>query len=212
MNLQKRNCPISFRFVPYGSGWEDVYLTVNGEDHYFVVTAIWGDRVDALSQVLLHFHSRYQHHYDPAPQVASEDSREEFNGPCFKAEFCWDAEGSSSTWSLVRSPGEDDCATIEITITEKEESEAPETPFHFSVGFKDLCYAVAKGVTEAMKRHGLHGYFEAVWSHDINLRKLLFLKAFALDATDVLKVEDLGRGNGERTDFAKELELILFDM
>ena len=31
MNLQKRECPISFRFVPYGWGWEDVYLTVDGK-------------------------------------------------------------------------------------------------------------------------------------------------------------------------------------
>ena len=38
------------------------------------------------------------------------------------------------------------------------------------------------------------------------------LNAFALDMMDVLKVEDLGRGNGERTDVAKELELLLFNM
>ena len=48
MKLQKRECPISFRFVPYGSGWEDVYLTVNDEEHYFVVTSVWGDQANAL--------------------------------------------------------------------------------------------------------------------------------------------------------------------
>lgn len=67
-------------------------------------------------------------------------------------------------------------------------------------------------MTEVMKKHGLFGYGNAVWNHDLNLRVLLMLKAFALDVPEVLEVEDLGRGNGERTDFANELELLLFDM
>ena len=212
MNLQKRECPVSFRFVPYGSGWEDVYLTVNGEEHYFVVTGVWGDQANALAEVLLEFHPDYEHYYDPDPRFGIEDDAEIEHGPRLRAKFTWDGEGHAATWRLHRTSSTGTDAQVKVEIVEKDDDEDPESPIRFTVGYKDLCYAVAKGMTETMKRHGVYGYFQAVWSHDINLRKLLFLKAFALDAMDVLKVEDLGRGNGERTDFAKELELLLFDM
>ena len=212
MNLQKRECPIVFRFVPYGAGWEDVYLTVDGTTHYFVVTYVWGDQIDALVDVLLLFHPDYSRHCDSSLRLSDDKEWEEFDGPCPRTKFVWDGEGHAATWRLHRTPMTGTDATIEVEIVEQNDGEAPNPPVLFTVGYKDLCYAVAKGMTEAMQWHGLYGYFQAVWSHDINLRKLLFLKSFALDAMDVLKVEDLGGKNGERTDFEKELELLLFDM
>ena len=60
MNLQKSECPISFRFVPYGSGWEDVYLTVGGEEHCFVVTGTHvPGSVDELFSAVAGLHPQY---------------------------------------------------------------------------------------------------------------------------------------------------------
>ena len=209
MNLQKRECPISFRFVPYGAGWEDVYLTVGGEEHYFVVTGAFGpDSVDSLTSAIVGLHPSYNscgylhHRY-------IDETKDDIP---VGATVSLPGEGFGSEWAFKRPPVEDIDVPIEISIVKTEEGEEPDSPITFTVGYKDLCYAVAKGMTEAMKKHGLFGHVNAVWSHDLNLRVLLMLKAFALGAEDVLKVEDLGRGNGERTDFAKELELLLFDM
>ena len=209
MNLQKRDCPISFRFVPYGWGWEDVYLTVNGEEHYFVVTGTHvPGSVDELFSAVAGLHPDYCHRGHLFSVYVDMDDN---NNPV-ETKFWWDGEGFGSEWSFKRPSVEDVDVPIEVSIVKTEEGEDPHPPITFTVGYKDLCYAVAKGMTEAMKKHGLFGYKNAVWNHDLNLRVLLMLKAFALDVPEVLKVEDLGRGNGERTDFAKELELLLFDM
>ena len=209
MTLQKRDCPISFRFVPYGAGWEDVYLTVNGEEHCFVVTGIHvPGTVDELFSAVAGLHPRWCNcGYLFSVYVDIDDN----NNPV-ETKFWWDGEGFGSVWSFKRPPVDEVDVPIDVSIVETEEGEAPQPPIHFTVGYKDLCYAVANGMTEVMKKHGLFGYKNAVWNHDLNLRVLLMLKAFALDAMEILEVEDLGRGNGERTDFAKELELLLFDM
>lgn len=209
MKLQKRDCPIAFRFVPYGSGWEDVYLTVNGEEHCFVVTGVFGPTgVDDLFSAIVGLHPRY----NTCGCLHKRYIDETEDGIPIGATISLPGEGFGSEWSLKRPSVKDVDVPIEVSIVETEEGEEPQPPITFTIGYKDLCYAVAKGMTEVMKRHGLFGYGNAVWSHDLNLRVLLMLKAFALDVPDVLKVEDLGRGNGERTDFAKEFELILFDM
>ena len=209
MNLQKRDCPIALRFVPYGSGWEDVYLTINGEEHCFVVTGTHvPGTVDELFSAVAGLHPDYCHCGHLFSVYVDIDDH---NNP-IETKFCWDGEGFGSVWSFKRPSVEDVDIPIEVSIVKTEEGEEPQPPITFTVGYKDLCYAVAKGMTEAMKKHGLFGYKNAVWNHDLNLRVLLMLKAFALDVPEVLEVEDLGRGNGERTDFTKELELILFDM
>ena len=209
MNLQKRECPISFRFVPYGSGWEDIYLTVNGNEHYFVVTGVFGPtNVDDLFEAVVGFHPTY----NSCGYLHHQYVDETMDGIPTGATVSLPGEGFESEWTFKRPPVKDANVPIAISIVKMEEGEELDSPITFTVGYKDLCYAVAKGMTEAMKNHGLFGYVNAVWGHDLNLRVLLMLKAFALGAEDVLKVEDLGRGNGERTDFAKELELLLFDM
>ena len=210
MNLRKRNCPISFRFVPYGAGWEDVYLTVDGEEYCFVVTGSFGPgSVEDLFSAVAGLHPEHCHcGYLFTVNIDMDDEERVPTG----ATFWWDHEGSGWRWTFTRPPVEDADVPIEIAIVEKEENKEPSPSLRFAVGYKDLCYAVAKGMTECMKSHGLFGYRNAVWSHDLNLRLLLMIKAFALDAMEVLDIEDLGHGNGERTDFAKELELLLFDM
>ena len=209
MNLQKRECPISFRFVPYGAGWEDVYLTVEGTTELFVVTGTHvPGSVDELFSAVAGLHPRYCNSGHLFSVYVDIDD----NGNPVETKFWWDGEGVESEWTFSRPPTADVDVPIEVKITKKDDGADSGESACFTVGYKDLCYAVAKGMTEAMKKHGLFAYGNAVWNHDLNLRLLLMLKAFALDTEDVLKVEDLGRGNGERTDFAKELELILFDM
>lgn len=39
MNLQKRNCGMEMKLVPYGAGWTDVYFNINGDNLYFIITS-----------------------------------------------------------------------------------------------------------------------------------------------------------------------------
>lgn len=44
MILEKKDCPISMRIVPYGAGWTDVYFNFDQtEELYFVVSSAIGD-------------------------------------------------------------------------------------------------------------------------------------------------------------------------
>ena len=46
MILEKKDCPISMRIVPYGAGWTDVYFNFDQtEELYFVVSSAIGDNL-----------------------------------------------------------------------------------------------------------------------------------------------------------------------
>ena len=64
MDLQKRNCGIEMRLVPYGAGWTDVHLNIGSDQLYFIISSGWGDQFSELLKILYHLH----------PQVNDQDS------------------------------------------------------------------------------------------------------------------------------------------
>ena len=91
----------------------------------------------------------------------------------------------------------------------------------YVVDGRDLCYAVAKGCTEAIKKYGLLGYTKSTsnqyYGDTINIKDLLFIKAYALDALEARETEQAwenpnGWEKAEKSSFEKEMELLLFDM
>ena len=86
---------------------------------------------------------------------------------------------------------------------------------------RDLCYAVAKACTEALKKYGFKGYLkssgEQYVGDKIDLEMLLFIKAYALDAFEARSIskaweEPSGWRQAYASSFEKEMELLLFDM
>ncbi|MBQ7005252.1 MAG: hypothetical protein IJN68_02350 [Clostridia bacterium] len=83
----------------------------------------------------------------------------------------------------------------------------------FTVDDKEFCYAVAKACTEALKEFGFYGYRYSTESEPIKIHQLLFLKAYALgnmEARELIMVDE--DFDCRKSDFNKELELLLFDM
>ena len=97
----------------------------------------------------------------------------------------------------------------EVIVARLKDDETQE--FKYIVSYKEFCYALAKACTELLKKYGINGFHQSYWDGEINLRHLLFIKAVALDADDMIKVEY--KDNYEiNSNIENELKLLLFDM
>lgn len=233
MKLKKRDCGINMRLVPYGAGWTDVYLDIEGDHLHFVISDVLGNQFDDLLRVLYHFHPK---NGDPenaddiieckcgicaktdtgfevvkiVDELRDEEHPWGYIDIPWKADFTWDEEGAHSKWTLERTPDESKDFMLKIHI---EQHRAETTTYDYEVRYKDFCYAVAKACTETLKEYGFFGYHHSTYTQDMNIRYLLFLKSVALDnfeARNLTYYEE--KGHGETTVLNKELELLLFDM
>lgn len=233
MNMQKRECGIKMRIVPYGAGWTDVYMDFGTGELYFIISNCVGDNFTDFMRLLYHMFpqenepeccdDRMEYKYAVCRRTENgyeteyivEDARDiELNAVYhevpWKAEFVWDGEGASSIWHMEREANEetDFVMSVDVKLCRGEERS-----YHFNVSYRDLCYAFAKAYTEMIKKHGFIGYHHAVYSEDIHMRYFLFLKAYALDCLDMIELTYYEeKGEGERTSLKNELELLLFDM
>ena len=233
MELEKRHCPIQMKLVPYGGGWTDVYVNFGDGELYFIISHCCGDDFDTLMKALYHLYPENPD-YDDAEDLVDikygiceytdngyvikeiVDDLHELEPPFtyrpipWRAEFTWDEEGSCSKWKLERITDQSKSFMLKISI----EIARGNTELHeYEVRYEDMCYAVAGACTRALKKHGLWGYYHAIYQPDMNLRYLLFLKCVALnnfEARELIFYDE--KGQGETSDFQKELELLQFDM
>lgn len=113
-----------------------------------------------------------------------------------------DEEGYLWTLSVEREVTLDCDFDVRLTIKNTDgEAES------FGMKYKDLCYAVAKCCTEVIKRYGLSGYVDSSLDRDINLRRLIFIKAVALGCT-----ESIACNQETESDISRELALLMLDM
>ena len=223
--LQKRDPGISMRLVPYGAGWSDVYLDIGEDKLYFIISYLGGTFTDLLATL----YYLYPENKDPGNEENYVDCQWGLieNGEVVeiaeriektpatiipiptKGDFTWDEEGAFSNWVIEREPTLNTDFDIKISI-DILRSEAKH--YEYTVRYKDFCYAVAKACTEALKSHGIYGYHHSVFSDDMHLRYLIFLKCVALDNFEARSLTDMGEKNGEGSSFEKEIELLLFDM
>ena len=233
LNLKKRDCNIKMRLVPYGGGWTDVYVTFDKEELYFIITEMWGDNFQTLLRALYflypaHTDDEYAEHFMDYKIGYSEnddysitkivDSVSElpkgtpFTNIPWKTEFEWDDERTCcAKWQIERNPdtSPEFDITIKIDISGDEQKH-----YEYTVPYKDMCYAVADACTKALKKHGFLGFHKATFYEDMSIRYLLLIKAIALgnlEACEVQSFEEI-KGEAERSDLMKELELLLFDM
>lgn len=134
----------------------------------------------------------------------------------------WDEEGRYSHITLVRrcmdwkAPVPDGCDPITVELKYRGRS------FQYTVEARQLCYAIAKAATQALKKYGFWGYHSSSGSGEcfgdsINVEQLLFIKAYALNVLKVRELKPVWRNprnwmGADGSSFEEELELLLFDM
>ena len=226
--FKKRDCNIKMEIKPY-AGWLDINLKIENDKLFFSVSSVLGDSFTKLLHILYHF---YPDNNDPEFEedvicykgicdsvsggdvskiVENFDENQEscvFYDIPYKAELYWDEEGSYSKWIFEREPTLDNDFDIKIDIFI---CRVNEEHYSYKVRYKDFCYAVAKGCTEAIKKYGIYGYHKRVYEEDMNLRYLLFLKSVALDNFEARELKYDEKGD-PCSSLEKELELLLFDM
>lgn len=204
---------------------------IGGDRHYFFPSSAVGGQffefIDALYSLYCEGIDNHNWHCSEVKCELKTTKTEErgFEITHVISRFCWDEEGRLIEISLCRSidywneakPGIPDPITVKINVHGKAAQE-----YEYSIDGVDLCYAVAKACTEAMKKYGLYGYFFSTFDgcrfgDFFDIGKLLFIKAYALNALDVRTITEVWRKPGswrsaDRTDFNKEIELLLFDM
>ena len=215
MKLQKHDCPIKIELCDVGAGWLKMKLSINGEIHEFYSTYCHGDGFHALLERLYYLHPNAYDNDHSGEIVKTEEIEAELDGEKttafvpYKTAFYWDEEGSIIDWEFERKPTLDRefDLNIKLGIHRNITDESKE----YTVSYKEFCYALAKACTELLKKQGINGFHQSYWDGDINLRYLLFIKAIALDADEMIETK-YNKNHEASSDLNKELELLMFDM
>lgn len=139
--------------------------------------------------------------------------------------FIWDEEGTFVEVSLSRAiqdgnwkanPDAYDPVVLKITGSGHGDD------FECTVDGRELCYAAAKGYTEALKKYGFYGYYASTCGDDcvnasVLMERFLFIKAYALNVLDTRALSKAWNNLHSwrqvyKSDFEKEIALLLFDM
>lgn len=227
LKLNKRDCGIKIRLTPCGSDFTQVQIKIGCANHTFLLSSTIGSQFSSLltGVYCLYEEEDLKHWvFNRRGQKALRSSHNE-NGkewPLTRVDFDWGNENREHPITLYRKNtllgpaphGVPDPVQVIFWRTYGSRKE-------FTVDGRDLCYAVAKTCTEALKKYGFKGYLkssgEQYLGDKIDLEMLLFIKAYALN---VLEVRDAPKAweepNGWRhayaSPFEKEMELLLFDM
>lgn len=230
--LKKRDCGINMKLVPRGAGWSYVYLDICGDSHFFIISGVLGNQFEDLLHILYHMHPDNKDPENALHMIdykygiidaASENRRvvkivdEDYDmkpGTVFidipwRAKLLWDEEGAESRWRLERAPDQNTKFMLKLHIEHQRDELRI---FDYEVPYQDLCYAVARAYTQVLKEYGFFGYHCSIYTQDIEVRYLLFLKAVALNRFEAWTTRQMEKGCGEASDLQWELELLQFDM
>ena len=208
MKLEKRDCPIKITLSPSGSSYLGVDFDFYGEKLYFnpssTVSGQFGDFLSALYTLFLdertdpEWNEREYHTYNESNEIYAVTTTVD-----------WDNEGQYMKIGMTRTY----TADCDKDILFKATTDYGETYKTFHLNFKDLCYAVAKACTEILKEYGFFGYRYSTEYDWFKIHQLLFIKAYALDNMESRKlIATDSYKQCFKTDFEKEMELLLFDM
>ena len=220
--------------IPYGGGWQDVVLTVDGKRLYFVISSMMGDSFNALLEALYYLDPEnidykscglaadmfylaskradgsYEKLYDFEEFEKVQRLPFSYIEYPYRIRFQWCSEPDTAQWTIEKEKSLEKEFDLHIKIENSADSRMDN---EWTVPYKEFCYAVAKGCTDALKKHGMLGYHQSVYYDDLNLRYLLRIKAIALDRLDALEmIHSKENGEGERTSLEAEIELLLEDM
>ena len=210
MTTQRREHDIKIELTPSGAQYLGIEMDVCGERIHFLASSAvggqFGELVSALYALLLEngdsFHPRTQieTQTDEKHQILTATAR-----------VVWDNEGNLLALSMTRSVG----LAIDLKNDRTElvirDGLTDALVMSHTLKTQELCYAVAKACTEALKTYGVYGYRLSTELDTFHLHQLLYIKALALGD---LAARELSSVNGYvwRTSFEKEMELLMLDM
>ncbi len=227
LKLNKRNCSIRIRLTPCGNNFQKIEWKIKRDRHIFRPSAaIYGQFSSFVTAVYCLYSENTDQHTSSRQSLHQYQHIWHRESPCehdtIIAKVCWEEEGRyDEIWLLRRcidgkapTPDQPDPIAIRIYYAGK--------TFRYTVDARDLCYAIAKAATSALKKYGFRGYFsssgsDVCFGDAINIEQLLFLKAYALDALDVRELKTIWKKpkswmRAEGTSFDDEIKLLLFDM
>ena len=205
-----------------------VELRINGIRHYYYPSSVMGgqfnDLIDAL--YVLYYENEDSHSiHQWKPEVEWIKTENGNEAAYVSSRFTWDEEGSLIEFSLRRdirngrweaNPNAYDPVLIKIS------GRGSADDFECTVDGRDLCYAAAKAYTKAIKKYGFYGYYSSTCDEfsintSVLMERFLFVKAYALNALEVRALSKAWHNPHSwrkvyKTDFEKEIELLLFDM
>ena len=232
LKLNKRDCEIKVRLTPIGADFMRIHFRIGGDNHYFYPSCVMGDQFSSfLTAVYCLYNEEYDFHQLHMRQwrrrfgCVFEVPSEENGNRYFKSiPLVWDEEGRTAEVTLSRHCTEEEYFSvmpkgvpdpIDIEFNYKRGK------FKYTVDGRDLCYAIARGYTEALKKYGFKGYLCSTGMQYIGdvfeMEELLFVKAYALgvmEARELKKEWEHPKGwmSADSSSFEKEMELFLFDM
>lgn len=218
LKLNKRETSVRIKLTPLDGDYLRVHWKIGGDDHYLYPSVVMGgqfsDFLDALyflydedHQNIIRDKRRFQTEYSP-----------DYHAGLRRALVHWDEEGRMIDISLTRRVFDAKTASDELLIELKYHAGI----YTYTLPGWELCYAVGRACTAALKKYGFFGYTYysgmQYYGDFFDVNKLLFVKAYALEAMELRKLQLLWENPRRRwmrcgaSSFEQELELLLFDM
>ena len=173
--LQKRNCDIKIKLTPCGAQYLHFEMNIQDDHLEFLPASTMGEQFGA---VLSAFYTLFQENDDSHTEWRPREYLSDEKHIIAVTKVEWDNEGDVVEIIMSRVCGvgidyENDQTKIEIRNYGK-------LLKSYTVKTKDLCYAVAKACTDALKEYGFYGYRYSTEHDCFNLHQLLYIKSFAL--------------------------------
>ncbi|MBQ9953379.1 MAG: hypothetical protein IJO92_03510 [Clostridia bacterium] len=210
MNLKKRDCGVKIKLKPLGAYYLSVHFDFYGNEISFEPSSAVGLQFgDFLCALYTLYRENGEGHSEWTPRKYHTE-----NGTnhviAVSTTIDWDNEGEIMTIEMTKHYEGGKINDLFFRIT----TDYGETYTEFSVNEKDFCYAVAKACTEVLKEYGFYGYRYSTEYDSFNLNHLIFIKAYALDCLEVREFKNTTNKHTStgKTNFNKEIELLLFDM
>ena len=234
MNWQKRDCPIKMTINPRSNSYMTVTLDIQGDHHEYDVYASPesgknrsedsdGSGFWQLPHYLyrMYFYGPKEPYkqneslgLEPRPTIPNE-------GHANRIDFRWTEDFRKIGWGIefpfkVQADSNIRIDIMEYLYGEKEwELKEVIAKFSYDVPYRDICYALGKGLHEAVKKYGFMGLYES-YVGEPSVHELCFLKACGMGRPDFLLSLDKDDSDDyheyKKTSFADEMELLNFDM
>lgn len=208
--LKKRDCDIKIKLTPSGSQYLSFEMYIQGDHIEFLPSSVVGEQFGAIISALYTlFHENDDGHSEWHNREYLSDDNHTIHTAVTRVE--WDNEGDIVDIILSRK------VTYEIDYTNDQTNieiqHYDKVLRKYTVNTKDLCYAVAKACTEALKEYGFYGYRYSTEYDNFKLHQLLYIKSFALLNFEARELFTKNENEWtKRSSFEKEIELLLFDM
>lgn len=216
-NEIKYDCPIKFAITNCRAGWTKLSAEINGNKIDFTITSIWQGVKPSLLLESAYFFNPYLGFFQERVDIEYEvcnDAYEDITDIPLQVQFQWDDELNITQWviEMPREQFEKPYPELIINIIRENSCEEQKKTYSFRVKYKDFCYAVAKCFSDCLKGYGMDGYYRRSYNDEINLRYLIFVKAYGMGmiANDLSVINSLDY-NYDFT-FEEEMKILAMDM